>query len=280
MFFKINRNKTDFSHYPVNHVKRDKVALAISTLVMVGVSSFGIIGLLHSYKIISLPRKITPLFKDFSDAALWTMAIGGGVLSLALLIISFIKHKKAISHTEYTQIVTSSLKEYSEEEKFAAIMGTHMVTIFPNLFLANEAAVGLDNPDALSTLQSHHITHVLCCIPEAANGEDEKRRTHYYFPNDFTYARVPVGDAAKNAQEFLTLLPAAFAFIESARNQNKKVVVHCNAGNSRSPSVVIAYLMWKYKVSFEQAHNYINEKRWVQVDNFKSVLTPEHLHHL
>lgn len=39
------------------------------------------------------------------------------------------------------------------------------------------------------------------------------------------------------------------------------VLVHCYAGVSRSVSVVIAYLIWKYNMSYNDALNYIRSSR-------------------
>ena len=39
-----------------------------------------------------------------------------------------------------------------------------------------------------------------------------------------------------------------------------KVLVHCAAGQSRSASVVIAYIMWTKKMSFKDALEFVNKK--------------------
>lgn len=41
------------------------------------------------------------------------------------------------------------------------------------------------------------------------------------------------------------------------------VLVHCAAGFSRSPTIVIAYIMWKEKMGYETAFNFVRSKRLV-----------------
>ena len=47
-----------------------------------------------------------------------------------------------------------------------------------------------------------------------------------------------------------------------------KILVHCMSGASRSASVVIAYIMWAQKKSYEDAFNFVNKKRPVAFPNF------------
>jgi len=42
---------------------------------------------------------------------------------------------------------------------------------------------------------------------------------------------------------------------------NKKTLIHCNAGKSRSVSCVIYYLMKKYNMSFEDSYKMVENKR-------------------
>ena len=41
----------------------------------------------------------------------------------------------------------------------------------------------------------------------------------------------------------------------------EKVFVHCAAGESRSATIVIAYLMWKNKMVFDKAYDFVRQKR-------------------
>jgi protein-tyrosine phosphatase len=60
------------------------------------------------------------------------------------------------------------------------------------------------------------------------------------------------------AQLILKHFEDAFSFIE---NSNGSVYVHCRAGVSRSATIVIAYIMWKFDLTFEQAFKYVKSRR-------------------
>ena len=45
------------------------------------------------------------------------------------------------------------------------------------------------------------------------------------------------------------------------REQNRTILVHCAAGVSRSASFVIAYLMGKKNMSFDEAFEHTKERR-------------------
>ena len=49
--------------------------------------------------------------------------------------------------------------------------------------------------------------------------------------------------------------------MDSFLAKDKKVVVNCVAGVSRSASIVIAYLIYKKNMSYEQAYNFLKMKR-------------------
>ncbi len=42
---------------------------------------------------------------------------------------------------------------------------------------------------------------------------------------------------------------------------NEKVLVHCMHGQSRSATIVIAYLMWKKKMNYDEAFTFVNNRR-------------------
>ena len=42
---------------------------------------------------------------------------------------------------------------------------------------------------------------------------------------------------------------------------NEKILVNCMIGSSRSATIVIAYIMWKQKMKYEDAFNFVKSKR-------------------
>ncbi|XP_014251597.1 dual specificity protein phosphatase MPK-4-like isoform X2 [Cimex lectularius] len=63
-----------------------------------------------------------------------------------------------------------------------------------------------------------------------------------------------------NKEDLLSHFESAFEFIEEAR-ENGVVLVHCYFGVSRSSTIVIAYLMKKFKISYDEAFERAKSKR-------------------
>lgn len=98
----------------------------------------------------------------------------------------------------------------------------------PRLFLGSVAAA-LDAEE----LQERRLTHVVNCLGF----------TEEHFRDRVTYLTLDLADEA--AQDVLTVLPKAHAFISAAlaSSPDARVLVHCLAGVSRSATVITAHLM-------------------------------------
>lgn len=76
------------------------------------------------------------------------------------------------------------------------------------------------------------------------------------YHEDFEYLQIPIND---NPSENLTVhLDRTFEFINDSPGP---VYVHCQMGISRSPSVVIAYVGRKFKMTFDEAYDVVENRR-------------------
>lgn len=72
-----------------------------------------------------------------------------------------------------------------------------------------------------------------------------------FHPAHFQY--LTYGFLDDENYDIVTILPEALAFIKQGQDANESVFVHCNAGVSRSASVVLSYLRAKYQLSYCEA---------------------------
>jgi protein tyrosine/serine phosphatase len=69
----------------------------------------------------------------------------------------------------------------------------------------------------------------------------------------------------------------AHVIINRALQKNKKVMVHCKAGISRSATLVIAYLMIENTWQYEKAYEYVKKRRPIIVPNQGFITQLKHL---
>ncbi|KAL3665323.1 hypothetical protein V7S43_009364 [Phytophthora oleae] len=91
----------------------------------------------------------------------------------------------------------------------------------------------------VEALKSNKISHVLNLAGSYAT-----------FPEDFTYLSLSIRD--KEYASLLSCLPIAMVFIDAGLKSGG-VLVHCAGGRSRSPAVVMAFLMMKQQMSYADA---------------------------
>lgn len=98
-------------------------------------------------------------------------------------------------------------------------------------------------------LSEHHVTHILSVAP----------MQHYQPPSNMQHLSLDILDLPDTQlDQFYT---EAFTFIDKAVESNGRVLVHCNAGVSRSAAITIAYLMKTRNLSYDAAWDTVKEKR-------------------
>ncbi len=117
--------------------------------------------------------------------------------------------------------------------------------IIDGIYLGSEYAA-----TDLELLNRHQITAVLSLQAEISY-------SHLY-PKHFLYKNFPLHDGEVIDSY---VFEGALAFIRQAQNENRKILVHCAAGVSRSPSIVAAYLMKKKGMNPLEALEFLREKR-------------------
>ncbi|XP_028249242.1 dual specificity protein phosphatase 19 [Parambassis ranga] len=99
------------------------------------------------------------------------------------------------------------------------------------------------------TLRKHKVSHIL----NVAFGVEN------VFPDLFIYKTVSILDQPD--ADLLLHIQECCDFIQQANNEKGVVLIHCNAGVSRAPAVVIGYLMSCDGLSFDAALSLVKSAR-------------------
>lgn len=98
-------------------------------------------------------------------------------------------------------------------------------------------------------INENKITHILT----VANDIDPE------YPSNCKYKIVNVDDW--HEEDLSQHFHDCFSFIDDGMQAGGSVLVHCLAGISRSPAIVIGYLMYKDGLTLDEAYNIVKEKR-------------------
>jgi atypical dual specificity phosphatase len=131
--------------------------------------------------------------------------------------------------------------------------------ILPQLFVGSCPI----DPADIDLLKSHFgITAVL-------NLQTEEDFTYWginwqeveaaYHRSGIELRRVPVQDF--NREDLRQRLPACVQALDELLRSGHTVYLHCTGGVNRSPSTAVAYLHWVQGMGFDEAANYVKERR-------------------
>ncbi|CAF0726008.1 unnamed protein product [Rotaria sp. Silwood1] len=125
-----------------------------------------------------------------------------------------------------------------------------MTHIIDGVFIGSES--NAKNIDELFSEQIRHIINVTSHVPS-------------YHLDQFHYYHIPADDTHK--QNLLDYFDQAYTFIYNAIENHEKVLVHCVAGISRSPAIVIGFLMRYAHMNMDDAYEFVKQKRSIVSPN-------------
>ncbi|CAG9759543.1 unnamed protein product [Ceutorhynchus assimilis] len=155
------------------------------------------------------------------------------------------KHKDLCEHTLSQALTPRGISPSASCPTVADVDSFPASKVLPFLYLGNSK----DAAD-LSCLQGLGTTCVLNVTSQLPG---------YHEECGITYKQIPATDSGH--QNLKQYFEEAFEFIEQARINGSRVLVHCQAGISRSATIAIAYIM-KYKhMSMWEAYRKVKEIR-------------------
>ncbi|KAJ0986993.1 hypothetical protein J5N97_005349 [Dioscorea zingiberensis] len=120
----------------------------------------------------------------------------------------------------------------------------HQSSAFPSEILKDFLYLGsYDNASRGELLKTQGISRILNTVPACQN----------LYKNSFTYHCLD--------DEKILQFDNAIQFLEQCEKDKARVLVHCMSGRSRSPAVVIAYLMKCKGWRFSQSYQWVKERR-------------------
>ncbi|XP_029449012.1 dual specificity protein phosphatase 10 [Rhinatrema bivittatum] len=126
------------------------------------------------------------------------------------------------------------------------IENAQLTPILPFLFLGNEHDA--QDLEKMQRMNIGYIVNVTTHLP-----------LYHYEKGIFSYKRLPATDS--NKQNLRQYFEEAFEFIEEAHQCGKGLLIHCQAGVSRSATIVIAYLMKHTRMTMTDAYKFVKGKR-------------------
>ncbi|KAI9587375.1 hypothetical protein GQX74_003221 [Glossina fuscipes] len=200
------------------------------------------------YEMVTIPSK-----NNWDHRVLLSPAFG-----LYLSRVHYNRRSLKPTHTIITTNTGERFRKTSRSEELVKLSGLSFgfvvdtkPDLIPNCILENFLYLGSQDSVNKETLLNHNITNVLSIGIEVSSLDLIKNIAKLFVPC-LDLPETLLVDA---------VFSKSFDFIEECRLNGGKILIHCNAGISRSPSVVIAYLMHYRGMDFQTAYKYVKTKR-------------------
>lgn len=115
--------------------------------------------------------------------------------------------------------------------------------VLPTIYLGSK-----DDIAKVTRLKEIGITHILC----VSSGKPQKL-------DGVKLLTVVMADNGNS--QLRDIMKRSFPFIEESQKKGNKLLIHCNLGQNRSPTLLIAWLMTKKRWTFYHAHKYVKKAR-------------------
>ncbi|XP_045109441.1 serine/threonine/tyrosine-interacting protein B-like isoform X2 [Portunus trituberculatus] len=143
-------------------------------------------------------------------------------------------------------------------------MRREMQEILPGLYLGPYSAA---TKSRFNTLLDHGITHIICIRQSI-----ESHMVRANFPDKIKYLILDMADNL--TQNLISHVAECRTFIDECLASGGKCLVHGNLGISRSAALVVAYVMEKRTLSYREALEFVQNRRYCinPNDGFKQQL--------
>ncbi|CAF3095951.1 unnamed protein product [Rotaria sp. Silwood2] len=157
---------------------------------------------------------------------------------------------ETISKEKHEQDRLPSTPETVDKENFT------MTQILPHIFVGN-----INDAQNIDRLNQNGITHIVNSTPDLP----------FFWEKKCQYMRVDVLDIP--SENIRKHFDKTFQFIDEAlHKKTNSVLVHCSAGISRSPTLVLAYMIKKHHMTLDEAFNKMRQLRQIVDPNISFIV--------